>query len=1011
MSKLTEWSFRNKAAIILLVVMALAIGVVSYLRLPMEFLPAADQPQVMVTTIGPGSDAKSMEQQVTKPLENAVALIKGKTAMYSTSGDGYAQVNLTFDSKTDMKEAKAEVERIVGQIPLPANVMKPFVIQYNTSMIPISWVTLTFDEKLSEQDKEAMLKQALTALEQSEGAGQISVSGKTQPTVSVTPLNDKLEASGVPVQAVMGVLQGRGAAMALGERVVDGVAGNLNLYDQVTDLDTLRNLPVASGIKLGDVAEVKLNNEQDSVSRINGKDAVMLTISKSADANAVTAGKAIEETVDKLNSEIEGMDVSIMLSTADSVVSSVNSMLREVLLGALFATIVILLFMRNFKATLVTIVSIPLSLGITLYLLQLSGVSLNIITLGGVAVAVGRLVDDSIVVIENIYRRLQKEAFSVSLITDATKEVASAITSSTLVTVAVFLPMGLLRGSLQAFLLPFALTVAYSLLASLLVALTVVPLLSAVLLRGTKEKEHTGSPKFAAFVRWNLKYKAVPLLVAFVLFAGSIGVYAIMPKGALDSSSAENVNVTLEYPGDTPRADVLAAGYRLETYLTETNDVDWVMMTNGNSAEMAQYGNISSPTLVSYLIDLKEHVDAEKFMADVKAQQLEYKEATIAASAVDLMMGGGSSQIYVDVTGEDGEQLADTAAKLVAAIQPLDGVVKVESNVQEKKAVYSFHINPELAKGQEIAMQLQGMLSPVPLGTIRLGESDTPVMLQPLFNPQSEAELKKLSIATDAGIVPISSVAKLVKTEEPTLYYHKEGKAYVRVTAEVEPSELSIIGDAIAKAADGVETPAGVNLIVGGASADQAGDFADLGMTALISIGLVYLIMVLTFKTLRAPLAIMISLPLAAIGAVTGLLVSRVMPDFTSMFGALMLIGIVVTNAIVLIDRVKQNEQTMSIREALVEAATTRMRPIVMTAVATISAMLPLVFGSHESGSIVSQSLAIVVIGGLTAATLLTLIIVPCVYELLFFRKSGKQRRAEAAALVPEAAVAAELNV
>ncbi len=1004
MSKLTEWSFRNKAAIILLVVMALGMGVVSYLRLPMEFLPAADQPQVMITTIGPGSDAKSMETQVTEPLENAVALIKGKTAMYSTSGDGYAQVSLTFDSKTDMKEAKAEVERVVSEVQLPAHVMKPFVIQYNTSMIPISWVTLTFDDTLSDQERELRLTEALNAFEQSEGAGQISVSGKMKPTISVAPQIGKLEQYGIPVQALLGVLQGRGASMALGERMIDGSTGNLNLYDQVSDLETLRSLPIAPGIKLGDVADITLNSNQDSVSRLNGKDAVLLTVSKAADANAVTVGNGIEETVAELNRKLEGIEATVMLSTADSVVTSVNSMLREVLLGALFATIVILLFMRNFKATLVTIVSIPLSLGITLYLLQLSGVSLNIITLGGVAVAVGRLVDDSIVVIENIYRRLQKEAFSIALITDATKEVASAITSSTLVTVAVFLPMGLLRGSLQAFLLPFALTVAYSLLASLLVALTVVPLLSAVLLRGTKEKEHGGLPKFAAFVRWNLKYKAVPLIIAFVLFAGSIGAYAIMPKGALDSSSAENVNVTLEYPGDTPRADVLEEGKRLEAYLTGTNEVDWVMMTSGNSAEMAQYGNISSPTLVTYLIDLKEQVDAEKFMAGVTGQQADYAGASITANAVDLLMGGGSSQIYVDIIGEDPAQLADASERLLAAIQPLDGVLKAESNVQEKKAVYSFHVNPELAKGQEVAMQLQSMLSPVPLGTIRLDGSDTPVMMQPLFEPSTFSELEQLSIATDAGIVPMSSVAKLVKTEEPTLYYHKDGETYVRVSAEVKPSELSVAGDAIAKAAAELETPAGVQLKVGGASEEQAGDFADLGITALISIGLVYLIMVLTFKTLRAPIAIMISLPLAAIGAVTGLLVSRITPDFTSMFGALMLIGIVVTNAIVLIDRVKQNEQTMTIREALVEAAATRMRPIVMTALATISAMLPLVFGSHESGSIVSQSLAIVVIGGLTAATLLTLIIVPCVYELLFFRQSAKQRRAQQTAIVQEAA-------
>ncbi|MGO4543709.1 efflux RND transporter permease subunit [Paenibacillus sp. 2TAB23] len=1004
MSKLTEWSFRNKAAIILIVIMALVMGVISYLRLPMEFLPAADNPQVMITAIGPGNDAKSMEQKVTNPLEAAVTFVKGKTSMLSTSGDGYAQINLNFDSKTNMKETKAEIERIVDQVQLPSNVMKPFVVQFNTSMIPIAWVTLTFDEGMSEQEKEAKLKEVTTELQKSEGAGSVSISGKSTPAVHVIPDTAKLAQKGITLQALMGVLQGRGASVSIGERTIDGAAGNINVFDQVTGLETLRKLPVAASVTLADVATVELSKDQESISRMNGKDAIMYTISKSADANAVTVGNGIEKTVERLNTDMKGIEASIILSTSDSVVSSVNSMLREVLLGALFATIVILLFMRNFRATIVTIVSIPLSLGITLYLLQLSGVSLNIITLGGVAVAVGRLVDDSIVVIENIYRRLQKESFSVKLITEATKEVASAITSSTLVTVAVFLPMGLLRGSLQAFLLPFALTVAYSLLASLLVALTVVPLLSAVLLKGTKEKEHAGSPKFAAFIRWNLAHKWVPLLIAVVLFAGSISAYVFMPKGALDSSSAENINVTLQYPSETPAELVQEEGKKFESILTADQDIEWVMMMLGNSSDAAQYGSVSSPTLITYMIDLKDGVDAEVFMDKVKSHKESFKDAELTADASDLIMGGGSSQIFIDVTGDNVEELTQTAEKLIAAIKPIDGVQKVESNQEEKKSVYSFKVEPTLAKGQEVAVQLQSMLNPLPIGSIQIESTDTQVLLQPVVNPNSKAALEKLTVMTESGPTPISEVAELIRTEEPALFYHKDGKTYLRVTASADPKELSVVGSKINEAAAAVQLPEGVAIAVGGASAEQSSDFADLGLTALISIGLVYLIMVLTFKTLRAPLAIMISLPLAAIGAVTGLLISGVTPDFTAMFGALMLIGIVVTNAIVLIDRVKQNEQSMSIRESLIEAATTRMRPIIMTAVATVSAMLPLVFGSHESGSIVSQSLAIVVIGGLIAATLLTLIIVPCVYELLFFKVSRNQRRANAAIAQAEAA-------
>ncbi|RIX49977.1 efflux RND transporter permease subunit [Paenibacillus nanensis] len=1008
MNKVTEWSFRNKAAIILLVVMALAMGAMSYFRLPMEFLPSADNPQVVITAIGQGSSAGAMEKQVTNPLEEAVMFVKGKTSMFSTTGDGYSQVTVNFDSKTNMKEAKTEIESAIAGVPLPSNVMKPFVTQLNTSMIPIGWVSVSLEEELSRQEKEAKLDLIVSELKAIEGAGQISVSGRSETIVTVQPDAEKLQTAGVPVQSLMGVLQGRGVSASLGAQIVDGAAANVNLVDDITDMETLKSLPVAPGVTLADVADVQVSSNQESVSRMNGKDAVMMTVSKAADANAVAVGERIEEKVAELNESDSAVEADVLISTSESVVQSVNSMLREVLLGALFATIVILLFMRNVKATLVTIVSIPLSLGITLYLLQLSGVSLNIITLGGVAVAVGRLVDDSIVVIENIYRRLQRESFSVKLVTDATKEVASAITSSTIVTVAVFLPMGLLRGSLQDFLLPFALTVTYSLLASLVVALTVVPLLSAILLKGTKEAGHKGSPRFSAFVAWCLKHKWLPLTLSVVLLIGSVGAYIAMPKGALDSSSAENVSVEMQFPSDAPYEEVLKGGETLERFITERDDVEWVMMTLGNSSENAEFGSIVSPTLVSYIVDMKEGADAESFMEAVRGQKAQFSDADLQANAVDLMMGGGSSTIYMDVTGEDEEMLSEAARKAADAVSGIDGVLKVESNQEEMKPVYTFELDPELARGEEVAMQLHSLLNPMPIGQIKVEGEETPVMLQPVASPGSEAELAGLTVMTDAGPKAVTDIAKLTKTEQAALAYHKDGETYIRVTASADPKKLSVVGDEITKAIDGIELPDGVEILVGGASAEQMEDFADLGMTALISIGIVYLIMVLTFKTLRAPLAIMISLPLAAIGAVTGLLVSGVTPDFTAMFGALMLIGIVVTNAIVLIDRVKQNEQTMSVRDALVEAAATRMRPIVMTALATICAMLPLVFGSHESGSIVSQSLAIVVIGGLAAATLLTLIIVPCVYELLFFRKSRKERKAQMTQGSAEAAVALE---
>ena len=299
MSKLTEWAFRNRSAVALLIIMALGIGAISYARLPMEFLPKMDQPSVAVTVIAPGYDAKSVEKMVTGPLEQAVQFTKGKSDMFSTTGDGYANIQVAFDSKTNMKEAKAEIERSVSAVQLPERVMKPFVVQFDTSMIPISWLAVTFDENISDTDKELKINKIETEIKQIDGAGQVAVEGRVAPQVSITPDTAKLESRGIPFQAIMGVLQDRGGAASIGEQNIDGAAGNIKVSGVIEDLETLRKLPVAPGVALGDVAAVELSKKQESIGRVDGKDTIMITVSKTASANAVSVGNSVSDAVDR----------------------------------------------------------------------------------------------------------------------------------------------------------------------------------------------------------------------------------------------------------------------------------------------------------------------------------------------------------------------------------------------------------------------------------------------------------------------------------------------------------------------------------------------------------------------------------------------------------------------------------------------------------------------------------------------------------------------------------------
>lgn len=998
MSLFTKWAFGNKAAVAVLTVLILVIGVVSYFRLPMEFLPTADNPQVTIISMSQGIDSKTMESEVTLPIERSVTGLNGKTSVFSTTGDGFSKVDLFFEAGYDMKQAKLDVQDALNGISLPPYISKPIISQLNTSMIPIVNIAVTFEEGLTEENKEFARNKLQSKYQDIKGVSNVDVYGITNSVISVVIDDEKLSENQIPLQSIVGILQGQNISVTIGEKIIDGKTSNIKVIGDLTSLDELKALPITPEIALGDISTIEETNDSNFVSRFNGMDSLDISITKDSQSNAVTISKEIEKVTKEINEKFEQQESVIYISSSDLVENSVHTMIKEVLLGALFATIIIMLFLRNIRSTFITIVSIPLSLCFTLFLLSWSGVTLNILTLGGVAVAVGRLVDDSIVVIENIFRKMQSEKFSIQMIIDATKQVGVAITASTLTTVAVFLPMSLLNGGLQEFLLPFALTVTYSLLASLIVALTVVPLMSAGLLKNAKIPEHKPAIRFPKLVTWSLNHKWIVFSVSLLLFVGSIGAYFVIPKGAVDSSSADYVIVTLAYPIDTPMEIVKEKTFELESSILAKEEVQHIFTQIGSPPEAAHYGWVGSSTEATFSIFLEDKKNTDFLVKEMETQKKQYSDAKFEISTASFMMGGASPNITIDIIGESILELEKVATEIIEKVERLEGVEEVTTNQDEKKTVHSLIVDPSKGNTEQIASQLAVLLNKTPIGTVSINDKQKSVILEPLLDTVSPDELKDIPVMTHEGIAPVSSVATLQSEERSTNQIHKDGDAYLRVTASVDPSKLSEIATAVNLAIfgdqdnTGMDIPENVEVLIGGSSSQQAEDFTDLFLIMLVSIGIVFLIMVITFKSIKAPIAILCSLPLAAIGAILGILISRISLDITALLGALMLIGIVVTNAIVLLDRVKQNEQKMIIRDALVEAAATRMRPIFMTAIATICAMLPLLLKKAETGSLVSQSLAIVVIGGLAMATLLTLIVIPCIYELLYFRKSRKQR-------------------
>lgn len=1004
MSLLTKFSLKNRAAVVIMVLLVSILGVTSGLKLPMEFLPSLDAPQITVTAVGQGLDAETMTEEVTEPLEKEFKNATHMDSIISNTTEGMSIITITYTSDADMKEAAREAEKMAGQVQLPQNVMKPFVTQLNTSMIPIAQVAIQSDSGFIKQDEELIEKEIKTQFENIDGVSNVMFYGKSNTQLDIKVNPDKWNEKQVNGQQLLMALQGKNVSVPAGNITLDGTTNALRVMGEVKNVDDIKNIMVGPGVKLSDVADVKIDSEYEAITRINGDAGLALVIQKEASKNAVSIGKEIDKLVKSLDKQYKDQfKISMMDSTGEQVENAVMGMAREVGIGALAATVIILLFLRNIRTTLIAVVSIPLSVMITLFLLEVSNITLNILTLGGLAIAVGRLVDDSIVVIENIFRRLQHEKSSGELILDATKEVAVAITSSTLTTIAVFLPIGLVSGAIGELMLPMVLAVVYSILASLLVALTVVPLMSFVLLKNVKQTEEKPATRYVSILKWSLSHKFIVILLSFLIFAGSIAAYASIPQTNAESEDQSNISIMLTFPADydLEKAKEQAVGY--EALLMEQDKTKDVFFRMGSTTEDARWGQASSSNEAMFYVAFEKGQNIDKFIEDMKEHNKDYKPAKIEFVKASLGGFGGGNNIQLNVTAANEKDLVESAELAMAELKEIKGLDKIKSNFEDLKNEWVVDVDQDKAQQlgftpQAIAEQVRTIMGETPLGQIEIDGEKMMMVLD--YEDQEyknkEAILNTIITSPVAGPVKLSQVAAIKEEKIKTEVFHKEGKETIQISADITGEDVKKIGLDVNQAMSKLDLPEGAEVGVAGGSESMNEMFGDLFRVMAIAIGIVYLIMVITFGQARAPFAILFSLPLAAVGAIIGLMVTRTPVDPNALIGALMLIGIVVTNAIVLIERVHQNkDQGMITRDALLEAGSTRLRPIIMTAVTTIVAMLPLVFGSHEAGSMVSKSLAVVVIGGLAVSTILTLIVVPVMYELLIGsglkKKKGKK--------------------
>ena len=1036
MSFLTALALSRRSVTILIVVLVLAAGLFTYRTLQVELFPEIDFPLITVITFYPSANPDAVVRDVTAPIENAISGIDGLDDTQSISSENLSLLIANFKFGTDMAEAERVISTRLSGVQFPVGVEDPRVARINPDEFPVLLLSVLGDREIPELQRfvDTLIRPAILGVD---GVLSADVTGGVDERVLVTVDPDKLSEVGISMFQVSGALQDNNVSFPAGAITQDGRTFPVRTTLTYSSLEELRNLvvgfagPPASAaapsdqaapeprpVLLSDVAEVSLGaGAALSISRTNGSPSLGIGVLKEPDANTVDVTNGVLDSLaaieDQLPSDIR---VETILNDGPEIQAQIDTLQREGLFGFLFAITVVFAFLVTLRPTvlkglrltvrptLVIGLSIPLSILTAILLMAAQGMTLNFMTLGGLAISVGRVVDDSIVVLENVYRHIQRgeDRFQVAL--DATREVAPAITASTLTTIAVFVPLAFIQGLVGSFFLPFAQTISFALIASLFVALTAVPVLGALLVRpgdipkGRLEEE--GDPDdetwmqraYTPVLLWALRHKFVTLFSAFLLTVGSLALIAVIPITLFPSGDQRFLAIDITLPPGTSIDGTLAEVEQVEgvlARLSREGTVDTYLTTVGDSENaFGPAGGLALGGSSRANIFVSLTTDAPKDITEALRAELAGGARTIAVT--EIGEGPPQSGLEVSVTGSDYQAISDVAGRLAAEFTTIDGIANVSSNVAESRDEIVIGVIPQAAAtlgltGRLVALQVNQFLVGRQVTQVDLDGALTGVVLRGRSEEVDRIDkIEGLTIIGPLGSARLGDIADVTLEKAPLTISRSDGRRAASITGAITDENTQAIGIKVQEKIDAADIPPGVVVSSGGVFAQIAEGFQDIGLAMAVGIVLVYLVMAASLGALRNPFVIIMSLPLALIGALASLAITGRTLGLPAMMGVLLLIGIVVTNAIVLIAFVEQlRERGMSIHEALVRGGRVRLRPILMTAFTTSFALLPLAAFVSNEGGILGAELATVVIGGLMTSTFLTLIVVPVVYTIM----------------------------
>ena len=963
--------------------------------------------------IYPGATPERVMEDVSIPIEKAVEGLEDVKAVYSNSYSNMSNIQIEYEYGIDMDEAKRALQSALDMVNLPENAEEPTITALSMNMMPVVALSVSSETEDIVDLTSTVEEILLPKIEKLDGVGSVTTTGQHIEEVVLQYDEAKMSDLGLTEDDVKDLIQASNLGVSLGlyefeegeqAVAVDGKFMTENeLKEMLIPVTPSETNPVPF-VKLSDIAEIELVGKVESLARTNGEDAIAIQIVKEQQANTVDVVDDVKDLIAEEEERIEGLVVDISLDQGDPIKESVFTMVEKAVFGGLIAVLIILLFLRDFKSTIISIISIPVSIFMALLLLHWLDITLNIMTLGAITVAIGRVIDDSIVVVENIYRRLhlkEEKLTGRALIREATIEMFKPILSSTLVTVAVFAPLIFVGGMVGELFMPFALTMTFALGASLLVAITIVPALSHFLFRKKlysekTEIKHKEAGKLAKWykkvLQWSLNHKWITSLIAIALLGGSIALTPLIGFSFLGSDEEKVMYLTYTPSAGELEDETLKNVAAVEEELLKRDDIDilQVSITDSSDPMAAMMGGGSGGALMYLIFDdemenfpeVREEIEEYVFNIGQSGEWTNQNFSTTSFS---------SNEVSYTFYSENLDRLNEAVVMVEDVMSGNGRLEDVESTTEDAYVEYTFNVEQDkllqygLTAGQ-IVMMLSTDQSKEVLTTIEKDGEVLEVIVQKEQTneqPKSIDEMLEKQVPTAQGPMPLS---ELVSVEEGTTLNtlsRSAGEYYATVSGTILDQDISKATSEIDEAIEELDLPKGVTVGVAGVAADMEETFTQLGIAMIAAVAIVYFILVVTFGEGLAPFAILFSLPFAIIGSFVGLLIAGETISVQVMMGLLMLIGIVVTNAIVLVDRIIHMERDgMTMREAILEAGMTRLRPILMTAIATIGALIPLAYGSG-GGGLISKGLGITVIGGLISSTILTLIVVPVVYEAL----------------------------